>query len=203
MKIIGIGKNYVKEMADMPKEQVTPVIFLKADSTLLENNADFLFPAFSQEVGYELELALRIGKTAKNVSEADAMSYVDGIGLANDLTASDMLAKSRETKGPWALAKGFDGATPISAFQPISTIKDIHNVNFTLEMNGEIVQVGNSSLMITTPERMIAYVSSVMTLNPGDILLTGTPAIGAGKLKDGDKMIGYLEGVKLLETFVK
>ncbi len=202
MKVVGIGKNYVSELAEMPTGDVVPLIFVKSENTLLQNDGDFTFPSFSNEVKFEIEIALRVGKTAKNVSESEALSYIDAIALANDLTATDVLAKSRETKGPWALAKGFDGATPISAFKPLSDYPDIHNINFTMEINGELVQTGHSSLMITKPEQLIAFVSYFMTLEPGDVLLTGTPAIGAGYVHRKDVMIGYLEGEKILTTLV-
>ena len=202
MKIIGIGKNYVNDLADMPTD-VTPMIFTKPDSSLLENDADLELPSVSNEVWYEIELAVRIGKVGKGISKENAMSHVDAIALANDLTAKDVLKKSRETKGPWALAKGFDGATPISTFKPISDFPDFNNINFSLEINGEKSQNGNSSLMITKLDDLIHYISQFMTLNPGDILLTGTPASGVDIVQSGDHMVGFLEGEKVMETKVK
>ncbi len=204
MKIIGIGKNYVNNLSEMPEGEVTPVIFTKPDSSLLENDADLELPAFSDDVWYEVELAFRIGKVCKNATEEDALSYVDALALSNDLTAKDVLKQSREPKkGPWALAKGFDGATPISAFLPITDFPDLKNINFSMTVNGEETQKGNSSLMITSLEKLITYVSAIMTLNPGDILLSGTPATGASKVNSGDHMIGYLEGKQMFSTKVK
>lgn len=203
MKIIGIGKNYVNDLSEMPEGVVEPLIFTKADTTLLENGADLTLPAVSAQVWYEVELAFRIGKTCKGVSVENALEYVDAVALANDLTAKDVLTKSRETKGPWALAKGFDGATPIGEFQPIGNFADLKNINFTLEVNGVERQKGNSSLMITPLAELIAYVSQFMTLNAGDILLSGTPASGVDQVNSGDEMIGYLEGKKALVTRVK
>ncbi|WP_298506379.1 fumarylacetoacetate hydrolase family protein [uncultured Maribacter sp.] len=204
MKIIGIGKNYVSDLSEMPKGKVIPLIFTKPDSSLLENNADLELPAFSDDVWYEVELAFRIGKTCKNATLEDALLFVDAIALANDLTAKDVLKQSREpNKGPWALAKGFDGATPISKFLPISDFSDVKNINFSMTVNGIETQKGNSSLMITTLAELIVYVSNVMTLNSGDILLSGTPALGADKVNSGDEMLGYLEGEKMFHTKVK
>ncbi|MFY0607118.1 MAG: fumarylacetoacetate hydrolase family protein [Cyclobacteriaceae bacterium] len=202
MKIIGIGKNYVSDKTELPQGDVVPVIFVKTENTLLTHNKDLAFPAICKDLKFEIEIALRVGKSVKNVAESEAMNCIDAIALANDLTATDVLASSRENKGPWALAKGFDGATPISEFRPISDFPDIHNINFGMEVNGEQVQFGNTSLMITKPEQLIAYVSTFMTLEPGDIFLTGTPAKGAGYVHQGDVMVGYLEGEKLLETKV-
>jgi fumarylpyruvate hydrolase len=203
MKIVAIGKNYVNDLSEMPSEKVVPLVFTKPDTTLLENNEDLELPSFSNEVWFEAELAFRIGMTCKNASGDNALSFVDAVTLSNDLTAKDVLAASRETKGPWALAKGFDGATPIAPFYPIEDFPDVTNINFSYEINGVEVQKGNSSHMITSLVDFIVYVSSIMTLNPGDILLTGTPPKGVGKVNSGDIMIGYLEEKKVLETKVK
>ncbi|MDE3743923.1 fumarylacetoacetate hydrolase family protein [Maribacter polysaccharolyticus] len=204
MKIIAIGKNYVNDLSELPEGEVEPMIFTKPDSSLLENDADLELPSFSNDVWYEVELAFRIGKTCKNATPENALSFVDAVALSNDLTAKDVLKKSREpNKGPWALAKGFDGATPISAFLPIEQFPDVQDIDFSLTLNGEEIQKGNSGLMITNVAKMIVYVSGIMTLNPGDILLTGTPAKGAGKVNSGDEMVGYLEGKKMFTTKVK
>ncbi|MFY0627170.1 MAG: fumarylacetoacetate hydrolase family protein [Reichenbachiella sp.] len=203
MKIVGIGKNYVNDLKDLPEGEVTPLIFTKPDTSLLEDNQELKLPSISDNIWYEIEIAFRIGKKCKDVKKEDALQYVDALAVANDLTAKDVLKASREpNKGPWALAKGFDGATPISKFVPVAEFEDIANVNFSLSVNGEERQKGNTSLMITKLDELIEYVSSYMTLNPGDILLTGTPAHGVAKIDSGDEMIGFLEGEKVLETKV-
>ena len=202
MKIIGIGKNYVNDIKDLPQGKVTPVIFTKADTTLLTDDKYLVLPDVTSDVWYEIEIAFRIGKTCKNVKKEEALSYVDALAISNDLTAKDVLSKSRENKGPWALAKGFDGATPIGPFHPITDYPNVYDINFSLTLNGEEKQKGNTSLMITNLEQLIEHVSSYMTLNPGDILLTGTPAHGVSKIKAGDVMVGYLEGKAELTTKV-
>lgn len=203
MKIIGIGKNYVNDLADKPQGEVTPMIFTKPDSSLLENNENLTLPSVSDDVWYEIEIAFRIGKKAKNVKAENVLEYIDALALSNDLTAKDVLKQSRETnKGPWALAKGFDGATPISKFRTISDFPDINNINFSLNVNGEERQKGNTSLMITSLGQLVEHVSAFMTLNPGDILLSGTPAHGVARIESGDLMEGYLEGELVLTTQV-
>lgn len=204
MKIVAIGKNYVNDLSELPEGEVIPMIFTKPDSSLLENDEDLELPVFSNDVWYEVELAFRIGKTCKNATVENALSFVDAVALSNDLTAKDVLKKSREpNKGPWALAKGFDGATPISKFLPITQFPNVQNINFSMTVNGVETQKGNSRLMITSVAKMIAYVSGIMTLNPGDVLLSGTPAKGAGQVNSGDEMVGYLEGQKMFTTKVK
>ncbi|QXP55865.1 fumarylacetoacetate hydrolase family protein [Cellulophaga sp. HaHa_2_95] len=203
MKIVAVGKNYVNELSEMPSEKVIPIVFTKPETTLLENNEDLVLPSFSNDVWFEAELAFRIGKKCKAATAENALDFIDAVTLSNDLTAKDVLASSRETKGPWALAKGFDGATPIAPFYPIADFPNVTDINFSYEVNGVEVQKGNSSHMITNLVDFVVYVSSIMTLNPGDILLTGTPPKGVGKVNSGDVMIGYLEGKKVLETKVK
>ncbi|WP_420580744.1 fumarylacetoacetate hydrolase family protein [Reichenbachiella sp.] len=201
MTIIGIGKNYVNTAEDMPSPKWAPIIFTKPETTLLKDNAPFEIPAVSNEVAYEVELAFRISKTGKNISEADGLEYVDAVAVCIDFTAKDVLKASRENKGPWALAKGFDGATPISEFLPISQFGS--EINFALDLNGERVQTGNSSLMVYNLPQIIAHVSQFMTLNPGDIILSGTPAHGVGLVKAGDKLAAKLEDENILEFEVK
>ncbi|WP_109830384.1 fumarylacetoacetate hydrolase family protein [Reichenbachiella versicolor] len=202
MKIVGIGKNYVNDLADKPTDKGTPIIFTKPESTLLKTNEGLKLPSISDEVWYEIEIAFRIGEKCKDVNASEAFKYIDALALANDLTAKDVLSASREKKGPWALAKGFDGATPMGEFIPVSNFEDVMNINFSLEINGEEKQNGNTSLMIFTLAEVIEYVSSFMTLEPGDVILTGTPAHGVSTLKSGDHLIGKIEGKVELETRV-
>lgn len=202
MIFIGIGKNYVGSKEELPTEAIIPTIFTKPENSALLNNDTLHLPAISEKVEYELELAFRIGKAGKNVDAASAWDHIDAVTLSIDFTAKDVLATSREKKGPWALAKGFDGATPLSAFQPISQFPDPSHINFSLDLNGERVQTGDSRLMVTTLPQMIAYVTQFITLRPGDVLLTGTPAHGKGFVKNGDRLEGRLEGSKLMDFMI-
>ena len=183
MKIIGIGKNYVSDKAEINAlKDGNQLIFLKAESTLVTNNENIPFPAITNELAYEVELVVKIGKTGKNISLKDASSYISEIAVGIDYTAKDVLAASRANKGPWALAKGFDGASPISAFKPVSSFKNLNDINFDLKINGEQKQVGNTDYMIYNFAEIIAFVSKYMTLEPNDIIFTGTPALGDGEL---------------------
>ncbi len=148
---------------------------------------------------YEIELVIKIGKKGKNISEETAESYISDIGIAIDYTAKDVMAASRENKGPWDLSKGFDGAAPISKFYPVEKFSDLSAINFDLKINGDQKQVGNSSLMIYSFKEIIAFISKYMTLEPGDLILTGTPATGAGKNTKGDHIQGSLEGELLID----
>lgn len=200
MKILAIGKNYVNDLKDIAAvKNGKQVIFSKPESSLVLNNNDVEFPSITNELFYEIELVLKIGKTGKNISESEATSYISEIAIGIDYTAKDVLASCRENKGPWDLAKGFDGAAPISKFIPVDNFPDLESINFDLKINGEQKQVGNSSMMIYNFKEIIAYVSKYMTLEPGDLIFTGTPAIGAGKNTKGDHLVGSLEGEVLID----
>ena len=200
MKIIGIGKNYVNDKSDIDALKTgAQLIFIKAESTLVTDNKDVQFPKITNQLIYEVELVAKIGKTGKDISETEAASFISEIGVGIDYTAKDVLSASRENKGPWALAKGFDGASPVNGFKPITTFSDINNINFSLNINGKEVQHGNTSRMIYNFAEIIAFVSKYMTLEPGDLIFTGTPATGAGENVKGDHLQAYVEGEILLD----
>lgn len=200
MKIIGIGKNYVNDKSEISAIKTGfQTIFLKAESSLVTGNKDIVFPKITNQLAYEVELVVKIGKQGKDIALEDATSYISEIGIGIDYTAKDLLNKSRESKGPWTLAKGFDGATPISNFKPVSEFKDLNAINFDLVINGEQRQVGNTGFMIYNFEEIISFVSNYMTLEPGDIILTGTPVPGAGMNVKGDHLQASIEAELLLD----
>jgi len=200
MKILGIGKNYVNSKDEISKyKNGKQIIFSKPTTSLVTDNKDVEFPSITENLAYEVELVVKIGKEGKNISEADAVSYISEIALGIDYTAKDVLNLYRETKHPWDLAKGFDGAAPISGFKSISEFPDLYNINFDLKINGEEKQVGNTDMMIYNFSEIIAYVSKFMTLEPGDLIFTGTPASGAGQTFKGDHLQASLEGELLLD----
>ena len=200
MKIIGIGKNYVNDLSEVAALKTGhQLIFLKAESTLVTGNKDITFPAITNELVYEVELVAKIGTTGKDISVDDAASFISEIGIGIDYTAKDILTASRANKGPWALAKGFDGASPVSGFKPLSAFADINNINFSLNINGSQKQLGNTSHMIYNFSEIIAYVSKFMTLEPEDLIFTGTPATGAGLNVKGDHLQAAIEGELLLD----
>lgn len=200
MKILAIGKNYVTS-----KDQVSDLktgkqlIFSKPTSSLVFNNENVEFPSFTTNLLYEVELVIKIGKKGKNIDENDAASYISEIGVGIDYTAKDILNDVRSTKGPWELAKGFDGAAPISSFKSVSNFTDLNNINFDLSINNENKQTGNTSLMIYNFAEIIAFVSKFMTLEPNDLIFTGTPAVGAGQIFKGDHLQASIEGELLLD----
>lgn len=203
MKIICIGRNYAehaKEMkADIPKE---PVFFMKPDTALLKDGMDFYFPDFTKDLHYECELVVRIEKVGKNIAEKFASKYYSQVTLGIDFTARDLQQKCKEKGLPWEIAKSWEQSAPLSnQFVSVSEL-DLSNIQFELKKNGEVVQVGHTSDMIFSIDKIIAYISRFMTLKTGDLIYTGTPA-GVGPVQIGDMLEGFLNGNKMFEFNVK
>jgi len=200
MKILAIGKNYVNNKEEIgANKSGHQIIFSKPESSLVIDNKDVLFPSFTNDLRYEAELVIKIGKTGKSIKEQDSNSYISEIGVGIDFTAKDVLDRYRELKGPWDLAKGFDGAAPISSFIAVSAFSDLNNINFDLKINGQQVQSGNTNLMIYNFSEIIAFISTFMTLEPEDLIFTGTPATGVGQIFKNDQIQASIEGEMLLD----
>lgn len=203
MKIICIGRNYRKHAEELGREiPDEPVVFMKPDSALLKKNKPFFLPDFSTDVQYETEIVVKISKLGKGIEKKFAHRYFDEITLGVDITARDIQNKKVSKGQPWELAKGFDGSAPVGEFIPVSDAGDIDNIDFRLEINGNIVQKGNSSEMIFSVSTLIEYISKFFTLKTGDLIFTGTPA-GVSKLSKGDNLAGYLGDKKVFDFFIR
>lgn len=204
MRIFAIGRNYADHIKELNNERPDePVIFTKPDTAVLRNNAPFYYPDFSKDVHYEVELILRICKEGKNIDEKFAHKYYDSIGIGIDFTARDLQQKAKEKGLPWDIAKGFNGSAPISdKFFSTAEFADLKNINFSLQVDGELKQQGNTSLMLFNFEYTIAYLSKFFTLRTGDLIFTGTPK-GVGPVTIGNKLSAFIENEKLLEFEVK
>ncbi|ADY52561.1 fumarylacetoacetate (FAA) hydrolase [Pseudopedobacter saltans DSM 12145] len=203
MKVIAIGRNYgehARELNNPVPEK--PVIFLKPDTAVSKNNRPFYIPDFSNDVHYEVELVLKVSKEGKHIAPKFAGKYYEEIGLGIDFTARDLQAELKSKGLPWELAKGFDNSAPVSEFVPISNFKDLNNINFSLTINGEKKQQGNTKNMLFSFDEIISFVSQYITLKKGDLIFTGTPA-GVGKVNIGDKLVGYIENNEFLNFEVK
>ena len=201
MRIFAIGRNYAEHIKELNNERPDePVIFTKPDTAVLRNNAPFYYPDFSTDIHYEVELVLRICKEGKNIEPKFASKYYDAIGI--DFTARDLQQKAKEKGLPWDIAKGFNGSAPISdTFLPVSNF-DVNNINFSLTIDGELKQQGNTSLMLFNFDFIISYVSKFFTLRTGDLIFTGTPK-GVGPVKVGNVLSASIENEKLLEFSIK
>lgn len=204
MRIFAIGRNYAEHIKELNNERPDePVIFTKPDTAILKSNAPFYYPNFSKDIHHEVELVLRICKDGKNIEEKFAHKYYDAIGAGIDFTARDLQQKAKEKGLPWDIAKGFNGSAPISdKFIPVSDFKDLKNINFSLKVDGEYRQQGNTSLMLFSFDYIISYLSIFFTLRTGDLIFTGTPK-GVSSVKVGNVLSAYIENEKLLEFEVK
>lgn len=200
MKILGIGSNYVTDLKDIKeKKESKKFIFSKPESSLAVN-CDVEYPSsITSELVYEVELVIKIGKEGKNISKEDANSFISEIAIGIDYTATDILKNLRETKHPWEFAKGFDGAAPISSFKPITDYPDLADINFDLKINGKEKQKSNTAFMINDFSDIIVFISEYMTLQPGDLIFTGTPALGKGEIFKGDQLQCSINGELLLD----
>lgn len=200
MKILGIGSNYVTDLKDIKeKKENKKFIFSKPESSLAVN-CDVEYPSsITSELVYEVELVIKIGKEGKNISKEDANSFISEIAIGIDYTATDILKNLRETKHPWEFAKGFDGAAPISSFKPITDYPDLADINFDLKINGKEKQKSNTAFMINDFSDIIVFISEYMTLQPGDLIFTGTPALGKGEIFKGDQLQCSINGELLLD----
>jgi acylpyruvate hydrolase len=204
MRIFAIGRNYAEHIKELSNERPDePVIFTKPDTAVIRNNGPFYYPEFSKDVHHEVELVLRVSKEGKNIQEQFGSKYYDAIGVGIDFTARDLQQKAKEKGLPWDFAKGFNGSAPISdKFFPIADFKNLKDINFSLTVNGELKQQGNTSLMLFNFDYIISYLSKFFTLRTGDLIFTGTPK-GVGPVKVGDRLAASIENEKLLEFDVK
>ncbi len=202
MKIICIGRNYAEHAKELGNEvPESPVIFMKPDTAVLKKGSDFYIPEFSNDVHYELEVVLKISKGGKYIQEENADKYYEEIGLGIDFTARDLQSELKGKGLPWELAKGFDGSAVVSEFYKKDDF-DMKNINFSLMKNKEEVQNGNTSLMIFSPEKIIAFVSQYFTLRVGDLIFTGTPK-GVGKVSENDILEAFLEDQKVFDLRIQ
>lgn len=202
MKIICIGRNYAEHAQELGNEVPTsPVIFMKPDTAVLKKGSDFYIPEFSKDIHYELEVVLKISKGGKYIQEENADKYYGEIGLGIDFTARDLQTQLKEKGLPWELAKGFDGSAVISEFYKKEDF-NLKDLNFSLLKNKQEVQNGNTSLMIFSPEKIIAFVSQYFTLRVGDLIFTGTPK-GVGKVSENDELQAFLEDKKLFDLRIQ
>lgn len=209
-KIVCVGKNYAAHITEMAKlgaqgsniplwpnnsTEKNPVLFLKPTTSYVQEGTPIMLPPPSVGcIHYETELGLVIGQHCKHVSEANALDVLSGYCLALDLTARDMQLAAKEAGMPWTVSKGYDGFCPVSKFVPKSAVPNPQAVEIWLQINGKDVQRGNTKMMLHSVAKLVAYVSTIFTLEPGDVILTGTPE-GVGPIVAGDSLKAGITGV--------
>jgi 2-keto-4-pentenoate hydratase/2-oxohepta-3-ene-1,7-dioic acid hydratase in catechol pathway len=201
-KIICLGRNYAehaKEMkAAIPPE---PVLFLKPSSAILADGGTILIPPFSRELHHEVELVALIAIGGSKIPRPDAMHHVGGYAVGLDMTLRDLQADAKKKGLPWSVSKGFDTSAPLSSFVAPDAVADPHNLAISLAVNGTVKQRSNTRNMIFPLDEVIAYISSIFTLEPGDLIFTGTPE-GVGPVLPGDVMIAEIERIGILTARV-
>lgn len=194
-KVVAFGRNYAEHAKEMGNEvPATPLMFLKPNTSVVGPGEPVQLPSFSDEISYEAELAVVIGRICKDVPAADADAVIFGYTCANDLTARD----AQRTDGQWARAKGWDGSCPLGPW--IETELDPEALGIKARLDGETVQDGTTADMIHGVGELVALASAAFTLLPGDVLLTGTPA-GVGLVREGQRVEVEIEGIGTLSNF--
>ena len=202
-KILCIGRNYVEHIRELGNDTPdAPVIFMKPASSVIGEGETIIIPAYSRDCHHEAELALLIGTSGKDISPGNAMEHIAGFGVAIDLTLRDVQGELKKKGLPWEIAKGFDTACPLSDFISSDQVPDPQNLRIRLEVNGELRQDGTTAMMIHTIPAIVSHMSGIFRLEPGDVILTGTPA-GVGPLKPGDAVIAEIPGVGVLHVDVR
>lgn len=186
-RVFCVGQNYVahiKELGNpMPEE---PVIFMRPLSCLVAPGVDIHFPQHSDLLHYEVEVVVRIGKQGRNIKEEEALSYIDAVTLGVDLTLRNVQIEKKQKGLPWEEAKSFEQSAPLGEFLPYDPASiNLKELSFSCKINGELKQKGNTDDMLFSFERLIAKLSKIWLLKPGDMIYTGTPS-GVGPLNIGD-----------------
>lgn len=195
-KIIAVGLNYFDHANEVQmKISDEPLIFMKPPSTLIAHNDNIIYPKMSKQLDYEAELAVIIKNRIKNIEPEDVFENILGYTCFNDVTARDLQKKDEQ----WTRAKSFDTFAPIGPF--ISTGLNPDNLQIKLYKNGQLMQNSSTNNMIFKVDKIISFISKIMTLFPGDIIATGTPS-GVGKLEEGDMVEVEIEGIGVLKNNV-
>jgi 2-keto-4-pentenoate hydratase/2-oxohepta-3-ene-1,7-dioic acid hydratase in catechol pathway len=197
-KIVCVGRNYLEHARELGNEVPTrPLLFLKPPSSLIASGEPIILPPESSRVEHEGEIAVVIGTRGRHVAEADAWAHVAGFAPLNDVTARDL----QKSDGQWTRAKGFDSFCPLGEMTPLDAV-DAAGLEVICRVNGEVRQHGRVGEMAFGIPRLIAAISAVMTLEPGDVIATGTPA-GVGPLTDGDVVEVEIPGVGRISNPVR
>jgi len=196
-KIVCVGRNYVEHAKELGNEvPKVPLIFMKPPSSIIANGETIFLPQQSAQVEHEAELVIVIGKRGRHVTAENARKHILGYTVGNDVTARDL----QKSDGQWTRAKGFDTFCPFGPW--IDTDFDPSDAVVTCRVNGQMRQMASTRDMVFNVGVLIAYITSIMTLEPGDLIFTGTPA-GVGELKDGDEVSVEIEGLGIIKNKVQ
>jgi len=202
-KIVAVGRNYAKHVAEMGAPAGgPPVVFLKPPGAIVHDGGRVAIPENAGEMHHEVELVALIGEGGKSIPVERALDHVQGFAVGLDMTLRDVQAEAKSGGKPWSLAKGFDGSAPVSPVVPREQVGDGSDLAISLDVNGERRQEGNTSQMLRSVAELVAHVSNWMTLDPGDLIFTGTPS-GVGPVKAGDRLEARIEKIGELTVTIE
>jgi len=202
-KIVCVGRNYSEHAKELGNEvPEKPVVFLKPASALIFSGDKIKYPSFSKEMHHEAELVLLIGKKVKDANLKEAEDAVEACGVGLDMTLRDLQTKLKEKGHPWTIAKGFDTSAVVSDFVSKKDYRLTLDERIILSVNGVKRQDDKLNKMILTPQEIVEYLSSLMTLEEGDLIFTGTPK-GVGKVNKEDKIFAQISGIGELSCEVE
>jgi fumarylpyruvate hydrolase len=202
-RVYCVGRNYAEHAREMghDPDREPPFFFTKHPDSLLPDGSEFPYPPGTESVHHEIEMVVAIGLGGSDIPVEQALEHVYGYAVGLDMTRRDLQAEAKKMGRPWAVAKGFDHAAPCSALVPATEIGHPKEGRIWLEINGEIRQEGDLTSLIWSVPEVVAYLSRLFVLEPGDLIMTGTPA-GVGAVQRGDKLSGGVQGVSTLTITV-
>ena len=195
-RIYCVGRNYAEHAREMghDPDREPPFFFMKAANSIVQNNSTISYPVGTKDVHHEIEMVVAIAKGGKNIPVDKALDHVWGYGVGLDMTRRDIQGEAKKMGRPWEMGKSFDESAPITAIRPVSATGHPAKGAIWLKVNGQVKQQGDLAMQIWTVPEQINYLSSLVTLQPGDLIFSGTPA-GVGPVKAGDKLEGHVDGV--------
>lgn len=202
-KLLCIGRNYADHAAEMERDvPEEPMVFLKPSTAVIRNGGTVRLPSQSHDVHHEVELVAVIGKEGREIPEGQALDYVAGYAVGLDMTARDLQNQAKEKRHPWSVAKGFDTFAPLGPIAPAASIGDPQDLTLQLRVNDDVRQEASTEHMIFPVATLVHHCSQIFTLEPGDLLYTGTPS-GVGPVADGEGLEASATGCEALRVGVE
>jgi fumarylpyruvate hydrolase len=204
-RIYCVGRNYAEHAREMghDPEREPPFFFMKPADAIVGNGAAIPYPQVTKDLHHEIEMVVAIGKDGANIAVEKALDHVFGYGVGLDMTRRDLQGEAKKMGRPWEMGKAFDNSAPCTALKTVAMVGHPAKGAIWLKVNGKVTQKGDLSEMIWNVPETIAYLSKLITLRAGDIIMSGTPA-GVGPVKAGDKLEGHVDGVgDLTVTYTK
>ena len=200
-RVYCVGRNYAEHAVEMGGDpnREPPFFFMKPANAVVPNGGILPFPTGTEDLHHEIELVVALGEGGADLTASAALSLVFGYAVGLDMTRRDMQAEAKKAARPWDMAKGFDRSAPVSAIRPVSAIGHPERGSIWLRVNDEPRQQGDLSQQIWKVPETIAYLSTLVELRPGDLIMTGTPK-GVGPVRRGDRLVGHIDGVGDLEV---